>query len=87
MASRVPPVVRMGLLPLADPRRIFGISEIILVLGLRQPSLLTGTFAGLLAVSFGAKSLTPLASIVRNKPFLAAEALARILEALHRFWS
>jgi hypothetical protein len=75
----------VGFLPLADPRRIFGIAEITLVLGLGQPSLLAGTFAGLLAARFGAKALTPFASIVGKKQFVAAQALALILKALHRF--
>jgi hypothetical protein len=72
-------------LPLPDPRRVFDISEIVLVLRLGQPGLLAGLFAGFLAVGFGTEALTLFASVVGNKQFVAVEALALMAGILHRF--
>ena len=83
MASRVLPVVRVLLLPEADPRGIWGVSKIILVLRLGQPSLLAGSFAGLLAIAFCTEALPRSAAIIRNKQFVAVQALTPAFGDLH----
>src|SRR5436309_1700612 len=83
MASRVLPVARVLLLPKADPRGIWGISKIILVLRLGQPSLLAGSFAGLLAIAFCTEALPRSTAIIRKKQRVAVHALTLVLEDLH----
>src|SRR5713226_1683593 len=75
----------MLFLPLADSRGMVGIPEIVLVLRLGQPSLLAGSFAGLLAVGFGTEALPFPAAIVRNKQVVAVQTLALVFGSLHRF--
>ena len=75
----------MLLLPLADSAGIFGISKIILVLGLGQPGLLVSLLPGLLAVGFGTESLARSTAVIGEKHFVASQALARVGEALHWF--
>jgi len=83
MAGRVSPVVRVLLLPKADPRGIWGISKIILVLRLGQPSLLAGSFASLPAIGFCTEALPPSAAIVGKKQLVAVQALTLVFGDFH----
>ena len=83
MASRVLPVARVLFLPEADPRGIGGISKIILVLRLGQPSLLAGSFASLPAIAFCTKALPRSTPIVRKEQLVAVQALTLIFRDLH----
>src|SRR6266705_5225352 len=85
MASRVLPIVRVLLLPEADPRGIWGISKIILVLRLGQPSLLAGSFASLLAIAFCTEPLPRSTAIVRKEQLVTVQALALVFGDLHWF--
>ena len=75
----------MGLLPLPNPFGIFRISEIIFVAGFLQPSLLAGSFAGLLTLGFGAEALPPPVPVVRKKKFFAVQAITAARLRLHWF--
>ena len=83
MASRVLPVARVLFLPEADPRGIWGIAKIILVLRLGQPSLLAGSFASLPAIAFGTEALPLSAAIIRKEQLVAVQALKLVLGDLH----
>src|SRR6266498_2554708 len=83
MTSRVLPVARVLLLPEADPRGIRGIAKIILVLRLGQPSLLAGSFAGLLAIAFCTEALPRSTAIIRKEQLAAVQALTLAFVDLH----
>src|SRR6266850_1901911 len=83
MASGVLPVARVLFLPEADPRGIWGIAKIILVLRLGQPSLLAGSFAGLPASAFCTEALPRSAAIVRKEQLVAVQALTLVFGDLH----
>lgn len=65
----------MGGTPIADAGDVLGAAEIGLVLGLGQPSTLTGTLAGLTAGRLGTELLMPLVPSLRQKLLIATEAL------------
>ena len=71
MASRVLPIVRVLLLPKADPRGIWGIAKIILVLRLGQPGLLAGSFASLPAAGLGTEALPRSTAIIGKEQLVA----------------
>lgn len=75
----------MVYLPLPDAPGILVISEILIVAGLFQPSLLAGSFPGLLTIGLETKALTLPLPVIRKKRFLAVEAFASVLLSLHRF--
>ena len=79
------PITWMVFLPLPDALSVLLIAEIFLVAGLFQPSLLAGSFAGLLAVGLPTETLTFPMPVIRKKMFLAVEAFASVLLSLHRF--
>jgi hypothetical protein len=75
----------MLLLPVANPLGILGIPEIVLVLGLGQPSPLEFALPGLTAVGFKAIALTLTSPAIGKKKFLAVQALASRFRRLCRF--
>jgi hypothetical protein len=66
----------MGFSPLLDTPGVIGASEIIPVLWLIQPLTLTGLFAGLATLFFGAVSLPVYVSGIRKKNRVTILALA-----------
>ena len=75
----------MLLLPVADPLGILGVTEVILVLRLGQPSPHELPFSGLAALGFGTVALAPAAPVIGKKKFLAVQALVSGSGRLHRF--
>ena len=73
----------MLLLPEADPLGIWGISKIILVLRLGQPSLLAGSFASLPASGFCTEALPLSAPIIGKEQLVAVQALTLVFGDLH----
>jgi len=74
----------MGLAPLLDARHILGISEVVSVGGLAQPSLLTGRLAGLLAIGFPAVLLPVPIPVIREEKGAATAALTSFWRLTHR---
>jgi hypothetical protein len=75
----------MLLLPVAGSLGVLVIPEIILVLGLGQPSPHELAFPGLAAVGFETIALALSTPEIGKKKFLAVQALASGLRRLHRF--
>ena len=75
----------MLLLPVARALGVLGISEIVLVLRLGQPSAHELPFPGLAALGFKAVALPMSRATIGKKKFLALKALASGLGRLHRF--
>ncbi|MGD0905869.1 MAG: hypothetical protein ABR924_23505, partial [Terracidiphilus sp.] len=75
----------MLLLPVAGSLGVDLIPEIILVLGLGQPSPHKLAFPGLAALGFEAITLALSTPVIGKKKFLAVQALASGLRRLHRF--
>jgi hypothetical protein len=75
----------MLLLPVTNPLGVLGVPEVLLVLGLGQPSPLELAFPGLAAVGFEAIALALANPIIGKKQFLAVQALVSRSRRLRRF--
>jgi hypothetical protein len=75
----------MLLLPVAGSLGVLGVTEVILVLRLGQPSAHQFPLSGLAALGFEAIALALVAPVIGKKKFLAVQALAPGSGWLHRF--
>jgi DNA repair protein RadC len=75
----------MLLLPLTNSRGVLVIPEIVLVLGLAQPSPLKLALPGLAAVGLKTVALALSTPVIGKKKFLAVQALLSGARRLHRF--
>src|SRR5271169_4277775 len=75
----------MLLLPVTNPLGVLGVPEVLLVLGLGQPSPLELAFPGLAAVGFEAISLALANPIIGKEQRLAVQALVSRSRRLRRF--
>jgi hypothetical protein len=75
----------MLLLPVSNPLGVLGIPEIVLVLGLGQPSPLELAFPGLTALGVKAIALALATTSIGKKKFLAVQALASGVRWFCRF--
>ncbi len=72
-------------MPRPNALGVLGISEIALVLGLLEPGLLADSLACLLTLGLGTEALPPPVPGIRQKKFLAVEAIAVAFLRFHRF--
>jgi len=73
----------MSRAPLLDARHILGITEVVAVGGLAQPSPLTGRLAGLLAIGFPAVLLPVAIAVIREEKGAATAALTSLWFVAH----
>jgi hypothetical protein len=74
----------MGLAPLLDARHILGVTKVVAVGRLAQPSLLTGRLAGPTAIGLLAVTLPVVVAVVREEKGAATAALTSFRLQAHR---
>jgi len=73
----------MGFAPLLDARHILGISEVVSVGWLAQPSLLTSRLAGLATIGLFAVMLPVAIAVIRQEKAAATTALTSLWSVAH----
>jgi len=74
----------MGLAPLLDARHVLGITEVVAVGRLAQPSPLAGRLARLAAIGFPAVLLPGAIAVIREEKGVATVALTSLWRLTHR---